>query len=261
MRTICSLILLLLGWNGLMAQPSGDSLSVTTATFSAGIGSTHVLDTYLSQEKFSGPGLTLLATRQWQRPDRRWCTFLQHQANSAFVEDRSGQREEMEFCYTLYYGRYRQWQWGKFDVLTGALAAATIGFLYNTSNSNNPAQARLSLQLMPSAVVTYHLARWAFRYEADLPLAGIAFSPNYGQSYYEIFSRGIYDHNLVPTTFVSAPNLRQMLSADFRVSRRLTLRLGYLGDYQQMHVNGLKSHIYTHHILLGIVSRFSKIRR
>lgn len=261
MKTICSLLLFCLHGVVSPAQTPADSLSVTTVTYSAGVGSTHVLDTYLSQEKFSGVGMTILATREWQRPGRHWRTALQHQANCSSVEDRSGRREEMKFCYSFYCGRYRWWQWGQFDLQAGAIAAATIGFLYNASNSNNPAQGRLSLQLMPSAIISYHLSRWTFRYEADLPLMGIVFSPNYGQSYYEIFSRGIYDHNLVPTTFVSAPNMRQMLSADFRISNRLTLRLGYLGDYQQAHVNGLKSHFYTHRIMVGVVSRFSKIRR
>ena len=206
------------------------------------VGATEILDTYLSQEKFRGTGLRFISHTERDRDDNRWSRRIVHQGGIAWADNRSG---------------------ASLSIKAGAQIDATAGFIYNTRGSNNPAQARLSLNLSPTFSATYstHISRCpiAIRYEASAPLAGIMFSPNYGQSYYEIFSRGNYDRNIVPTTFVATPSLRQMLTIDVPISRT-TLRIGYLGDIEQASVNNLKQHIYTHAVLIGIVKRFKTIR-
>ena len=255
-----------------------------------GFGPTDILDTYLSQEKFKGDGMTFLTlnerrgVRITEQRDgdgeplmipSRWSTIVQSQVHLSLAEDRDENKSMMEGTYNLYVGRYRSLIGApseQFHVQAGALANATLGFLYNTRNGNNPAQARIGLQLMPSAVATWNFrlfrgkssdgslsktriysdtGKASLRYELDVPLVGVAFSPNYGQSYYEIFAKDNYDHNVVPTTFISAPTFRQQLTLSCRVSRRLILQLGYLGDYQQLQVNNLKQHVYSNNVMVG----------
>lgn len=240
--------------------PSG---KVVTNARMIGVGATDILDTYLSQEKFRGTELRYISHTMREPEGRHWGRLIVHQGNLAFADNRSGDGGEIAGAYYFSYGVRRRFAFpvgnATLTVRAGAQADVTAGFIYNTRGSNNPAQARLALSVSPSVSATYstRIKRLptAVCYEASLPLAGLMFSPNYGQSYYEIFTRGNYDHNIVPTTFVSTPSLRQMLTIDFTF-RHATVRIGYLGDIQQAKVNGLKQHIYTHALVVGFVKRF-----
>ena len=245
------------------AHAQSDSAKVITSSRMIGIGGTNVLDTYLSAEQFKGMGVSFLATIERKRPQRRWSTLMEHEANLSLVHDRANSRKELEGAYNFYWGKLYNWQFfdNRLTLQAGGVANETLGFIYNTSNSNNPAQARFHLNIMPTGVAAYRLTLFGkpmlARYELNLPLVGIMFSPNYGQSYYEIFNRGNYDHNVILTTFANAPEWRQMLTIDANLTGKWMLRIGYLGNYQQYKVNHLKQHVYTHRFLIGFTKRFS----
>lgn len=238
---------------------------IITNTRLVGVGGVNILDTYLSPEKYRGTELRYISQTIREREGRHWMRLIEHQGYVSYSKNRADNGNEMAGTYNFSYGFLRNWTFfgGKLDVKAGGMADAAIGFLYNTKNGNNPAQARFNIDIAPVAIATYHFnvkqTPLALRYEVSSPLCGLMFSPNFGQSYYEIFSKGDYDHNIVPTTFVVTPSLRQMLSVDFTL-KKTTVRVGYLGDWRQSKVNGLKFHSYSNMFMIGLTRRFKMIK-
>ena len=165
------------------------ALPATAQSHLIGLGPSNLLDTYLSQEKFKGTGFTYLYIREATTPRKHWHNIIEHEIDLAKANDRSGSISMLEGDYNLYWGRYR-----RFNIVgdehadlrlrldAGGLVNANLGFLYAMLNSNNPAQMRLSMNLMPSAIATFSFPlfrqRFNLRYEADVQLLGLMFSPN-----------------------------------------------------------------------------------
>lgn len=247
-----------------LAQDTLRSNKVITNTQMLGIGAVNTLDTYLSPEEYTGTELRYIS-HSVRENGTKLSRELVHQAQILSVRNRRENNNELGGFYNFQYNwQYALGQWnvgeGELRLKVGGGVDTRLGFLYNMRNSNNPAQAYGQVNIAPNAVAAYHFRLrnlpFQLRYEVQVPLLGLAFSPNYGQSYYEIFTRDNYDHNLVVTSPVSAPSLRQLLTLDFTI-RHTTFRIGYLGDYQQAKINQLRQHVWSNLLVLGIVRKFS----
>lgn len=247
-----------------LAQDTLRSNKVITNTQMLGIGAVNTLDTYLSPEEYTGTELRYIS-HSVRENGTKLSRELVHQAQILSVRNRRENNNELGGFYNFQYNwQYALGQWnvgeGELRLKVGGGVDTRLGFLYNMRNSNNPAQAYGQVNIAPNAVAAYRFRLrnlpFQLRYEVQVPLLGLTFSPNYGQSYYEIFTHDNYDHNLVVTSPISAPSLRQQLTLDFTV-RHTTFRVGYLGDYQQAKINQLRQHVWSNLLVLGIVRKFS----
>ena len=149
-----------------------------------------------------------------------------------------------------------------FDLKGGALVGADLGFLYNDRNNNNPAQGRFSIDLSLSAGADYSFSLRSLpmqaHYQADLPMIGMMFCPEFGESYYEISQNGV-GHDIIFAHPCNALSVRQMLTMDFCL-KRVTLRIGYLFDIRQSNAHSLKYHDISHSFMFGVVRYFRELR-
>lgn len=259
-----ALLLLLLPPLRAVAQADADSVRLVSRATMLSVGVDNMLDTYLSPEKFNGLQLGFLSHVDRYHPGRLWHRTIVHRAAVAKGSDRAEDNDMLGAQYDMQYRWMRQIvKSDRLTVCAGVGATGHVGVLYLPVNGNNPVQIHAGVAALAAANAQYSFALGrvplTVGYDISAPLLGVAFSPAYGQSYYELVSRGNYDHNVVVSQPFNAPTLRQMLTVDIKL-KRLKLRLGYLGDYQQSKFNDIRYHEWQHLLLIGVVRELKIIK-
>ena len=265
-RTLLNIILLSLCL--LKVQAQGDSLQnhryVTRSTL-YGIGHTNLLDTYLSPMEYIGPELRILREnmRTTKYMDGKVWRQSLFQANVSLTENKAGTGSEFSFLanWNLAY-HYQFCINEQLRILVGPNLELNGGMIYNMRNSNNPVNAKAYVNLGASGMAIYQFCikghPFQVRYQLNVPLLGMMFSPEYGQPYYEMSISKDFGKNICFTSLHSQPSLRQFLTLDCPI-RKTTLRVGYVCDIQQSKVNHLKNHSWSHAFMIGFVKHFQLV--
>jgi len=249
----------------LQADPSARTRFITRSTM-YGIGFSNVFDTYLSPQEYTG--IDFRVARESMRMTKMVNGKLSLQ--SFFQADVSYTHNHVDNNNTL--GGLVNWNYGlhynfpitpNFKLLAGGLADLNGGFIYNMRNTNNPASARAYINLDASGMAIWNIRIKTYpvtlRYQMNLPVVGVMFSPHYGQSYYEIFTLNNKSGVVKLTSLHNQPSLRQLFTVDFPVGQ-VKMRLAYIWDAQQSKVNGIKTHIYSHVFMVGFVKELYLLR-
>ena len=250
--------LLLLNIPSIHAQK--DSI-ITRATL-YGIGHTNILDTYLSPMEYTGPEFRVLREnmRKTHWIEGKVSRQSLFQANVAMTENQAKSGSELYFLANwnlAYHYNFRINE--SLTLLAGPNLDLNGGMIYNLRNSNNPVNAKVDFNLGASGMAIYKFRikehPFVLRYQLNIPLIGLMFSPEYGQPYYEMSLSHDWSKNICFISLYNHPSLRQFLTLDFPI-KKTNLRLGYVCDIQQAKVNHLKSHAWSHAFMIGFVKHF-----
>lgn len=240
--------------------------SPTARTLLFGVGRTNQFDTYLSPMEYTGLQVSfLIGSERMTRMAKHHISFQStffgaytSTENPAGTADYIGGRLAYDAGWHYNYSPL-----SNLNLKGGLLVGTDLGFLYNSRNGNNPAQGRFSIDLSLSAGADYSFSLrrlpMQVHYQADLPMIGLMFSPEFGESYYEISQQGV-GHDIICAHPGNALSLRQFLTMDFCL-RRITLRIGYLCDIRQSNARSLKYHDISHSVMFGFVRHFQLMGR
>ena len=232
-----------------------------------GVSFQNNLDTYLSNYNHKGGGIHFSheSFRDARTGNYRWKYQILFNSRAGFnLQNGNIQLAGILGCS---WSGYHPFNIGKrLKLLAGAQIQLEGGALYNMSNGNNPVSAKLRTAIAASGMAIYHFpvrrSEWVARYQLDIPLAGAMFTPEFGQSYYEM-SLGHLGNIVSFTHPLNTPSWRHMLSLDIPVRikhRSTTLRFAYIADLYQSNINHIRCHMYHQAITFGFVKTLFKIK-
>lgn len=258
---LCVLILIVLTClpTRIQAQDSLQATRHVMRSVMIGAGHNNTFETYLSPLEYKGPEVRFAyeTMRMTRLMDGNVSAQNLLQLHASYTENISQTNHTYGGLVNWSYALHYQFRPAKgLKILFGPMLDLNAGVVYNRRNSNNPAQAKAYGGLGASGMLIYRFRIKNYpltvRWQANLPLLGVMFSPEFGESYYEIFSLGNGGRNVVFTSLHNNPSLRQLLTLDFPVGNTV-MRVGYVCDLQQAKVNNLKSHTYSHDFMIGVV--------
>ena len=219
-----------------------------------GVGSMILTDTYLSPLEYNGISLSLFYERLNATSLLKGEMLLQQQIFLQTASTDNPVNNAKTYYGNIDYhlhGFYPILKTNSLRLLGGAGTELSIGGIYNIRNSNNPAQLKTSINLNASLLAFYNWKQLTLRWQVTTPLLGAFFSPQYGQSYYEIFVLG-NDSRIVHFAMPgNQRGLRNYITVDYPIGKA-TIRAGYLRNYYRTKANDLITSISSHQFVIGL---------
>lgn len=230
-----------------------------------GLGGVSLLDTYLSPLTYKGTDLAFnYHTERLAHWGKGNVTVSgQYGWHNAYAQSPTDDGKYIDAELTFSGGWHYNWRPSPhWRLAAGGLMELSGGFTYNIRNSNNPAQARLGTALLASGIAAYYFAffkkKATVRLQLDGQLVGVQFSPEYGQSYYEIFSLGHSAGVIHFTHPGNCPTGRAQLHVVLPI-KRSHISVGYQADIRQSQLGGLKRHAWRNMLMIGYTRNLKRL--
>ena len=236
---------------------------------SYGITYMNNLDTYLSGYNHTGRGLYYSNEkfRDARTGDYRWKYQTLFTANTGIttLHDNTQLSGMINYSWSGFHPFKIN---SRLQLLAGAQIQIGGGALYIPTNGNNLVSVKLRTALAATGAAIYHIPTeqgdYVLRAQADVPIAGVMFAPEFGQSYYEIFGLQHYSRPISFSHPLNSPSVRGIFSVDIPVALHLfntTIRLTYTADIFQSDINHIRTHLYSHAFTVGVVKTIYKVKK
>lgn len=221
------------------------------------VGSSHVADTYLSPLKYTGLNFAFEYERvqSMKFNPEQWRQQLKIGVEANATENPAQNSNMYYGNLSASWGMMRVWQLPKnFAVAFGGSAGGNIGGIYNERNGNNPASVKADVTVNATGYLTWRtrVGRMPvmFRWQTTMPLAGVFFSPEYDELYYEIYlgNHGGLVHGAWPGNYFRWDNL-VTADLDFTTTR---LRFGFRSRVLSSEVNHITTRIFSYAFVVGL---------
>lgn len=253
-----ALILLLFCSAALFAHAEEPPTRPVTSVYAIEAGGTDALSTYLSPLKYSGSAWGALG---------EWSKAMPFDSEHAIMTFEGGARfrnmhNPPHTAQML--GLHAGFSWGMayrhrlpYDIMLAAGGAVDIGggALYLPRNGNNPVAADASAAISLTARASWHfnIGRLPVLLSdrVRLPSLGVFFSPEYGETYYEIYlgnHSGLAHCGWWGNRF----HIDNLLSVDLDFGRT-AMRIGYRYTCESSYVCHINTRINTHSIVIGVI--------
>lgn len=273
-RKIISLLmtLVLCVMNRVSADESCDNmqnepLRPVLSAYMVDYGGASVLDTYLSPIKYKGENMRIgyERMRAMKFNPKKW--IMQYEAGVDYAPTKNP--AENHTIHTLMvdfkWGMMHRWNLSMVEGLQlygGGSTQLRGGALYAPANSNNvvSVKAAWSMDLTGMAVYNRKIGKLpvTFRYQATLPMIGVFYSPEYGESYYEMYvgnHSGLVHLGWVGNRF----SMNNLVTADIHLDKTI-FRIGYRNVVETSWVNILNTRIFRNSIVVGVCGEWLKLQ-
>ncbi len=258
------LLPLIVAWAGIFCsaqEAPQPTVRPVLSAYTVHAGSAHIAETYLSPLRYSGQAFGFGYERMQAmkfRPES-WVMDLRLNLDGAHTLNPARNSAIWGLDIEAGWAMMRRWKAvGPWSFYAGGTTDLDAGLSYSERNSNNPVAARASWTVGAMGAVAWngtvgHLPV-CVRLQSRWPMAGIFFSPQYGELYYEIYlgnHRGLV-RGAWPGNFFRLDNL---LSADLRFGATI-VRVGYGLDIQSTKASDIVTRRISHCAVVGFASEW-----